>query len=959
MKLHFEPKLQYQMEAIESICDIFRGQETCRTEFSVSLPDIYQSSYLETEMSRLGIGNRLILLKEDILANVQDIQLRNSLRLSQDLKSCDFTVEMETGTGKTYVYSRTIFELNKRYGFTKFVIVVPSVAIKEGVKKSFEMTDDHFRALYANTPYDCFIYDSSKMGDVRNFANSPNIQIMIITVGSINKRDINNIYKEDEKLGYEKPIDLIRATKPILIVDEPQSVDGGLKGSGREALNKMNPLCTLRYSATHIQKYNMMYQLDAVDAYEKKLVKQIEVASANIEGDHNMPYIRIVSISSKRGEVKAKVEVDKLVNNRISRSEITVFGGEHLRDLTDRELYLDCYIGEINCSNEIKHVEINFPGLNGFLQIGSTYGGIDDIDLKRQMIRRTIKEHLDKELYFYNSKKRIKVLSLFFIDKVENYRRYNDEGIPQKGLYAKLFEDEFRRMALRPEYIKLFENVDRDQYPGEVHDGYFSIDKNKLWSDTQENTIGNRENAERAYNLIMKDKERLLSFDTKLKFIFSHSALKEGWDNPNVFQICTLREVGTERERRQTIGRGLRLCVDQTGERIRGFETNTLTVIANENYESFALELQKEIEADTGIRFGVVEKHQFSTISILDNEQNVKPIGEKRSQDVWRYLRDKNYINNRDEIQNGLRIALKEGHFDLPIEFKDIKAQVIDVLKKLAGGLDIKNANKRATIKVREAVLDSEEFNSLWDRIKHKTTYRLKFTNEEMIKKCVEAVKNMPHIRPTRISWERAGILIRENGVTTDNIREDPAQYIQDQNIPLPDILSYMQNKTNLKRRTILRILKESGRIDEFKLNPQQFIENATNVINKAKRLVLVDGVSYQKLGNEHFFVQDLFKNEELNGYLETNMLESTKSPHEYIVYDSKTIERSFAERLERNTTVKVYAKLPQNFKIPTPLGDYNPDWAVLVETEGQIKLYFIVETKGSIVMEDLPSNEV
>lgn len=520
MKLHFEPNLDYQMQAIEAVCDLFRGQEVCRTEFTVTmkLTDEEQMS-LGVAQSDLGVGNRLTLLDDEMLKNLADIQLRGGLPPSGSLTSGDFTVEMETGTGKTYVYLRTIFELNKRYGFSKFVIVVPSVAIKEGVYKTLQITEEHFKGLYAGVPFDYFLYDSGKPGSVRNFATSANIQIMVVTVGAINKKDVNNLYKESEKTGGEKPIDLIKATRPIIIVDEPQSVDGGLEGRGKEALDAMNPLCTLRYSATHVDKHHMVFRLDAVDAYERKLVKQIEVASATVEDAHNKPFVRLVKVENKRGRISAKVELDKQAATGVQRVEVTVSDGDDLQQSADgRAIYADFRVGEINTAKGEAFMELRYPGGEVFLQPGQAHGDVDALAVQREMIRRTIKEHLDKEKHLRPLG--IKVLSLFFIDAVDKYRQYDADGHPVKGVYAQMFEEEYRRAAKLPAYQSLFAEIDLESAAEEVHNGYFSIDKKGGWTDTAENNAGNRENAERAYNLIMKEKERLLSFGTPLKFIF-------------------------------------------------------------------------------------------------------------------------------------------------------------------------------------------------------------------------------------------------------------------------------------------------------------------------------------------------------------------------------------------------------------------------------------------------------
>lgn len=967
MKLHFESNLDYQHAAIESICDLFRGQETCQTTFTVSsqsgrtvvgqgelgLGGSFSQGQLGLVQNELGVGNRLTLLDDELLANLNDIQLRSGLRPSPSLASGDFTVEMETGTGKTYVYLRSVFELNKRYGFTKFVIVVPSIAIKEGVYKTLQITEEHFRNLYAGVPFDFFLYDSSKLGQVRNFATSQNIQVMVITVGAINKQDVNNLYKDSEKTGGEKPIDLIRATRPIIIVDEPQSVDGGLKGQGKEALDKMNPLCTLRYSATHADKHHQVFRLDAVDAYERKLVKQIEVASASVDGGHNKAYVRLISVSNKSNKIRAVLEVDVQHGTSVSREQITVQAGYDLEQYTNRPIYEGFLVEDISCRKGDEYIQLS--NQENPLRIGEAVGGVDEDAVKRQMIRRTIEEHLDKELRF--NPLGIKVLSLFFIDVVEHYRHYDSNGVPTKGKYAEMFEAEYKAAAAKPKFRSLFNEIDLTHEAAEVHDGYFSIDKKGKWQDTDEGNQTSRDSAERAYNLIMKDKEKLLGFETKLKFIFSHSALREGWDNPNVFQICALREMGTERERRQTIGRGLRLCVNQNGERQRGFEVNTLTVVATESYEDFAFNLQKEIEADTGIRFGVVEKHQFAAIAVADANGEAKPLGVQKSEAIWTYLKEAGMLDAKGKVQDALRTALKDKTFTLPEEFASQKAEISELLKKLAGGLVVKNADDRKQIKTRQAVVQSAEFKALWDKIKHRTTYRVQFDNEALIATCIQAVKDLPVVMKTRLQWRKADLAIGKGGIGTNETAASAPIVLEEQDIELPDILTELQDRTQLTRRSLVRILTDSERLDDFKKNPQQFIDLVADSVNRAKRMALVDGIKYQRIGADAFYAQELFNQEELTGYLK-NMLPATKAVYEYVVYDSGGVEKGFAEDLEKNEAVKVYAKLPGWFRVPTPLGTYNPDWAVLVDVDGTEKLYFVVETKGSLFDEDLRDKE-
>lgn len=960
MKLHFEPDLDYQLQAIKAVCDLFRGQEACRTEFTVTmkLPD--QQLTLGVAETDLGVGNRLTLLDDQLLQNLRDVQLRGGLAPSGVLSSGDFTVEMETGTGKTYVYLRTIFELNKRYGFTKFVIVVPSVAIKEGVYKSLQITEDHFKGLYAGVPVDYFLYDSAKMGQVRNFATSSTIQVMVVTVGAINKKDINNLYKDSEKTGGEKPIDLIKATRPIVIVDEPQSVDGGLTGAGKTALDAMNPLCTLRYSATHVDQHHMVFRLDALDAYERKLVKQIEVAAATIEDAHNKAFVRLVSVSEKRGSISAKVELDVKTATGVKRQELQVGDGDDLQQTAKRDIYADFRVGEINTAKGKEFLELRYPGGEVFLAVGQAYGDVDALAVQREMIRRTIREHLEKEKVL--RPKGIKVLSLFFIDAVGRYRQYDADGNPLKGDYARIFEEEYRRAAKLPAYQSMFAEIDLASAAEEVHDGYFSKDKKGVWSDTTENNAGNRENAERAYILIMKEKEKLLAFETPLKFIFSHSALKEGWDNPNVFQICTLREMGTERDRRQTIGRGLRLCVNQHGERVRGFEVNRLTVIATESYEQFAENLQKEIEADTDIRFGVLEPHQFAGIAIQAVDGTLSPLGVDQSKALWEHLKETGYVDARGKVQDTLKLALKDGTLVLPEAVEAQRSQIAELLRKVSGRLEIKNADERKAAPLRKdkdgkAVYLSEDFKALWDRIKHQTTYRVQFDNAKLLQDCTAELKKAPVIAKARLQWRKADISIGKAGVLATEKEGAATVVLDESDIELPDLLTDLQDRTQLTRRSIITILTGSGRLDDFKRNPQQFIEQTTEVINRCKRLALVDGIKYQKIGDEHFYSQELFAKDELTGYLRNMLLDTKRSIYEHVIYDSNT-ERDFADALEKNDGVVLYAKLPSWFKVPTPLGPYNPDWAILFDQDGTQRLYFVVETKSSLFTDDLRRKE-
>jgi type III restriction enzyme len=564
------------------------------------------------------------------------------------------------------------------------------------------------------------------------------------------------------------------------------------------------------------------------------------------------------------------------------------------------------------------------------------------------MIKRTIKEHLDKEKRL--RPQGIKVLSLFFIDAVEKYRQYDAEGNKVNGDYARIFEEEYRRLANHSDYQTLFQEVDITTSAAEVHDGYFAIDKKKVGGKTVEifkdsKGEGTTKADDDTYNLIMREKEKLLSLDTPLKFIFSHSALREGWDNPNVFQICTLREMTSEQQRRQTIGRGLRLCVNQQGERQRGFETNTLTVIATESYEQFAENLQKEIESDTGIRFGIVETHQFAGLTIIGVDGQPAPLGIERSKQLWEYLKTEKFLNAQGKVQDALRTALKNDTLTLPEPFTAQLPQVKDILRKLAGRLEIKNADERRQVKSRQAVLHGADFKALWDRIKHKTTYRVQFDNEALLTNCIKALAEAPAVAKTRLQWRKADIAIGRSGVDATEKSAAAPVTLEESDIELPDILTDLQDKTSLTRRSIYKILVDSKRLDDFKRNPQQFIELAAEIINRTKRMALVDGIKYQRIGDDAYYAQQLFESQELSGYLKS-MIDTSKSVHEQVIYQSDT-ERTFAEDLEKNEAIKVYAKLPAWFKISTPLGPYNPDWAVLVDKPEGERLYLVVETKN------------
>lgn len=967
MKIKFENNLKYQEEAIKSITDIFKGQETCNTMFSIIKKQGMQYTNGVEAFSN-GIGNKISLLPEEILENLNNIQERNGLSKTKKISPADynFTVEMETGTGKTYVYLRTILELNKLYGFLKFIIVVPSIAIKEGVFKTLEITKDHFSELYNNVIYDYFIYDSKRVSEIINFAQSTNIEIMIINRDSFNKESniLNKPSDSSEAIGYERPMEFIKETNPIVIVDEPQNMESE---KSKMALSNLNPVCTLRYSATHKKKYNYVYKLNSIDAYEKQLVKQIEVATVGVTETNNTDYIKLLSVNlnKKTGIISAKLEMDIKSGKKVSRKEIKVVKGEDLSQKAKRSIYDGYEVIDISVKPGDEWIDLGKVKL----KLDQVNGGLEPDLIKRLQIRRTVEEHLEKQLRLKS--KGIKVLSLFFVDKVANYRIYDEDGNALKGKYAKIFEEEYRNLLETGKYNDILDGTLSIKERAEiVHDGYFSKDKkrNKKTGkdyyeekDTKGNTVSDNE----TFNKIMKEKEKLLSFKEPLSFIFSHSALKEGWDNPNVFQICTLVETKSEMSKRQKIGRGLRIAVNQNGERVKGFAVNTLTVMANESYEEFADGLQNEIKNEENVNFGIIEEFIFSNIVVdIKNEKEIY-LGHEKSKELYNHLIDNDYINKKGVPEEKLKTALKTDTFEVPKEFENIKKVIEKKIKSSIGKLTIKDADKKVKVKINKEVFLSEKFKELWDKVKYRTTYFVDFNEEELIKKCVEGLDEEIYISKVKETYSKAKLKVEKSGVNAVEISgvEEELKHI-DYNYRLPDILSYLQNETNLTRKAIVKILITSKTLNTFKKNPQLYLEQATDIIKRIMKSFVVDGIKYEKLGESEYYCQELFEDKELIGYLKTeanengNLIESKKSPYNYVVYDSSTIENPFVVDMEKSENVKFYAKLPSWFKIDTPLGSYNPDWVVLLNEELEEKLYFVIETKGTNYMSELRLDE-
>jgi type III restriction enzyme len=869
---------------------------------------------------------------------------------------------METGTGKTYVYLRTIFELNKTYGFKKFIIVVPSVAIREGVLKSIDMTKEHFQTLYEKAPFDHFVYDSKRLGKVRQFATSNQIQIMVINIQSFQKdvadkdlsemtedelKKLNVINRENDRMSGRRPIEFIQAANPIVIIDEPQSVDNTEKS--RRAIGNLNPMVTLRYSATHRNPYNLLYELDPIKAYDLRLVKRIEVASIRSDGSFNDAYVKLLKTDNTNG-IKAQVEIHKEGPSGPKAAKLWVKQGDDLYVKSgERAAYRDGYIVQnIDCTPGSEYLEFN---QGRFLELGQEVGGLGD-DIMKAQVYETVEQHLKKERALKG--KGIKVLSLFFIDRVANYRIYNEDGTTSLGKIGQWFEEAYRELTAKPIYKRL---IPFDVT--EVHNGYFSQDK-KVVTPFEEAHSGKTQGAadEDIFNLIMRDKERLLDPNVALRFIFSHSALREGWDNPNVFQICTLNETQAIEKKRQEIGRGLRLPVNETGERVHDETVNRLTVIANESYEDFARSLQTEFEEDFGIRFGKVEKIAFARLVRRADDGTETEIGQDESAKIWGELVANGYLNAAGDILD--KFDPKNPHFELKVsgKFADLTAEVIDEVNRKVFKNRIVNARDRRELKFRKEVHLSEDFQALWEKIKHRTRYRVTFDTDDLIARALAHIKRIDPIKAPRVATTVVEVEITDAGVSADKQIATRVRDVEPVKV-LPDILAFLQKETELTRHTLAEILKQSGRLGEFKINPQAFMAAVAREISRALHDLMLEGIKYEKVAGAYWEQSRIEQDAEegIVRYL-SNLYEvqnRNKSLFDAVEYESE-VEKQFARDLDNNENVKLFVKLPSWFRIDTPIGLYNPDWAFVTEREE--KLYFVRETKSTLDSEERRTKE-
>ncbi len=962
MRLQFRHQ-KFQSDAANAICEVFNGQPFHSPTYMID-PGLGQIG-LEDARSFTGFNNAPVVIGDDkILENIRNIQRSGQIKPSESLDGrYNLTVEMETGVGKTYTYIKTMYELNKRYGWSKFIIVVPSVAIREGVYKSFQMTEDHFAEDYGKK-IRYFIYNSAQLTELDRFASDSSINAMIINSQAFNARgkDARRIYMKLDDFRSRRPIDILAKTNPILIIDEPQSVEGA---ATKERLKEFTPLATLRYSATHRADsvYNMIYRLDALEAYNKKLVKKIAVKGISVSGSTATEgYIYIQSINLSKGNPTATIEFDIKGKTGIRKVSRIVTEGYNLFD-NSGELaeYKDGYT-ILRIDGRDSSVEFT----NGKkLYAGDVIGSVSEEQLRRIQIRETILSHIERERQLFA--KGIKVLSLFFIDEVAKYRQYDAQGNATGGTYAQIFEEEYKsivgnmQLSLDDEegYLKYLESISEDQ----THAGYFSIDKksgriidSKL-GDKKERTSDDAD----AYDLIMKDKERLLDRREPVRLIFSHSALREGWDNPNVFQICTLKQSGSDVRKRQEVGRGLRLSVNQVGERMDEnvlsheeiHNVNVLTVIANESYDSFAKGLQSEIAEAVADRPRKVQAKLFE-----------EKFGEDTALVIYESLIENGYIK-RGELTEKYYEAKQNGSLEVPEEISGHIQEVISVLDSVYDPNINKPENARkntVNLTLDKDKLNSRAFQELWSRINSRSYYTVSFDEDELIKKAITELNSKLRVskiyfkvekgEQTKKIESKAQLQAGEAFIRADMVREEASPYLEMKASSLVryDLVGKIVSETGMTRKAVASILVgiEKSIFDQFGNNPEEFILRAANIINEQKATAIIEHITYDKLTSE--FSTNIFTEPDLKkGALGVNAIEAKRHLYDYVIYDS-TNERDFANQLETHSQeVEVYVKLPKGFYINTPVGKYNPDWAIAFY-EGKVKhIYFVAETKGDM----------
>lgn len=996
MKFKFKIQ-QYQSDAVNAIADVFQGQpysehnkytidmgEVTKPSAQISMFDDGAGKAVLSDIYNDDIGfanSRIELSKDMLLNNIRNIQslsnINESATLCHSLGAVDLDVEMETGTGKTYVYIKTMFELNKRYGFSKFIVVVPSIAIREGVKKSFEMTQEHFMDTYGKKAR-FFIYNSKKLDEIEQFSSSSAINVMIINIQAFSSKgaDAKRIYEELDEFQSRRPIDVIAKNNPILILDEPQKMGGE---ATQESLKRFNPLFSINFSATHRTQHNLVYVLDALDAYNKRLVKKIQVKGftiKNLRGTNGYLYLQDILISPNKPP-RAKIELEiAFKSGKVNRETRILDVADNLYQASNEmEQYKDGYV-----ISEISPERGTVTFINGeVIELGTAYGDVSEMDIRRVQIRETIRSHFEKEEEMYN--KRIKVLSLFFIDEVAKYRQYDEDGNEVNGVYGKIFEEEYINVfndymtMLDTPYTAFLKSTD----PSKAHQGYFSIDKKGRKVDSTTSKNSDISDDVSAYDLILKDKERLLSFEEPTRFIFSHSALREGWDNPNVFQICTLKHSANNVQRRQEVGRGLRLCVNSTGERmdatIPNFDVhsiNVLTVVANDSYEDFVKGLQTELKENMYERPKRATKEFFAgkVVKINGTETTITT---QQARNIYVYLITNQYLDNDDKPNQDYKNAVAAGTLaPLPEELFPLTEVVHQLVRSTYENVEIQieNGNK---VKMQDNALNEnfnkKEFQALWNLINHKYAYTVEFDSKELIDNSIKAIDKELFVtqltytvstgeQKSNIDAEQVNNSMSFNTAKTktDVIRTAASDTIK------YDLLGKIVAQTLLTRQTVATILKGISPIkfNMYSQNPEDFINKVSKIINEQKADIIVDHVTYNMIDGS--FDASIFTESKMS--MEYKLaFKAEKHIKDYVFVDGinkiDSIERNFAAELDNASEVCVYAKLPRGFYIPTPVGNYSPDWAIAFN-EGTVKhIYFVAETKGSLSTAQLKKVEV
>lgn len=946
----FDSHQQYQLDAINAVVDLFDGQPKEADKIAIALRGSAVSREGELDLGieqEVGaIGNHLVLDEGTILANLQAVQDRYGLEVCEKLvdDKLDFDIEMETGTGKTYVYLRTVFELAKKYGFTKFIVLVPSVAIREGVNTSIRLMCEHFRSLYPAQPFDASVYSGDKSEEVQAFATATSVQILVMTIDAIRgNKNTRIIHQQRDKLNGLRPLDYLKGSHPVVIMDEPQNMESRLSQS---AVGELDPIFTLRYSATHKQRRNLVYRLDPVDAHDLGLVKQIVVAEVAQNGADVAPYVKLIEVKDTKA---AKLELAcRKADGSITRGIKKVKPHQELSDVTGNPAYAGWRINALSIAAFGNPASIELTPNGSLLHEGESLGGATGA-IYKEMIRETVREHLRKEAMLRPNG--IKVLSLFFVDKVASFLGDGVNNEDANGEFTKWFDEVFREERNKSNlYQKLL-----PQDPCELRLAYFSQLKTRGGT-TAVDSSGTTAKDDDAYKLIMQDKQRLLDGDEPVRFIFSHSALREGWDNPNVFQICTLREMGAETERRQTLGRGLRLPVAKTVkgyERVADRSIAQLTVVANESYATFAQNLQAEYK-DAGVAIGQLRLNEFAKLMKRDPHGAMTDdmLGFKISSAIFKHLEKEGFIKDGETTSMFLPDA--EGFsLHLPDEFGPYESDIIQCI--LNAGIEryVKPVSMRAKRKFNKELYASPDFKRLWSAISQKTTYRVTVKYPMLIESCIKALKAEPKIQPLRIDVTRAGVKVLRGGTQG---RELGARTVDLKgSYDLPDIIGELQQGASLTRKTLVDILIGSGRLEEFIANPNDFMAMVRRCVEGELQRVIVEGVQYEKIGGSVYELREL----QSDGLAEKDffkehlyrVIHTEKTDFDCVVFDggSDSPERKFAEFLDHREDIRLFMKLPPRFQIDTPVGPYNPDWAIMKSEDGEDHIYMVRETKSTM----------